>query len=313
MNFKLSNGINCGVLLGLLGMSANVVAQQPQQSEMKSAPRYTLRDLGTLPGGTFSQASSIANWGWIGGISSVSDGTQHAALWFEGFKLDLGAPGLGGQNSGVFGINNWAQVVGQAETKDLDPNNENFCSYGTGIECRPFLWKLGSIKRLPLLGGYNGTAGNNVSDLGEIPGISETDKRDSDCPSGKAVNGNGPQLLDYEAVIWDAKQRKPRELRPLAGDTVGEAFWINDNGVAVGTTGLCSNMQLPPFAAGAHAILWDRYASPHDFGGFGGTANPAVRGIGNIAFAVNNRNHVVGASVRPGNTNDEAFLWTREN
>ena len=62
------------------------------------------------------------------------------------------------------------------------------------------------------------------------------------------------------------------------GDTVGEAFWINDNGVAVGTTGHCSDTQLPPFAGGAHAVLWDKYGTPHDLGGFGGKANPAVRG-----------------------------------
>ena len=83
-------------------------------------------------------------------------------------------------------------------------------------------------------------------------------------------------------------------------------------GVAVGTTGHCSDTQLPPFAGGAHAVLWDKYGTPHDLGGFGGKPNPAILGIGNIAFAVSNRDHVVGAAVRLGNMNDEAFIWTKE-
>jgi probable HAF family extracellular repeat protein len=312
MNLQLSSRISGAAISAVLVMSANMVAQQPEHSKAVDVPRYTLRDLGTLSGGTFSQAGAIANWGLVGGVSTVSDGSQHAALWFKGLKLDIGVPGLGGPNSGVFGVNDWAQAVGQAETKASDPNNENFCSYGTGLKCKPFLWQFGTMTRLPLLGGNNGTAGDNVNNRGDIPGISEIGKRDPTCPPGIAINGSGPQVLDYEAVVWDGRLKKPHELKPLPGDSVGEAFWINDNGVAVGTTGDCSNTQLPPFAAGAHAVLWDKYGSPHDLGSFGGTANPAVRGIGNIAFAVNNRNHVVGASVRPGKSNDEAFLWTKE-
>jgi hypothetical protein len=79
---------------------------------------------------------------------------------------------------------------------------------------------------------------------------------------------------DLESHRWDGSQRKAHELKPLAGDTVGEAFWINDNGVAVGTTGHCSDTQLPPFAGGAHAVLWDKYGTPHDLGGFGERPTP---------------------------------------
>ena len=312
MNFRLSIRISGAALLTALGLSACMAAQQSEQSKSEQPPRYTLLDLGTLQDGAFSQGTSLTDWGMVGGLSTVADGTQHATLWFKDFTLDIGNPGLGGPNSGVFGLNDWGQASGQAETNVPDPNDENFCSYGTGLKCKPFLWQVGSMKRLPLLGGNNGTAGNNINARGVITGISEIAKRDPDCPSAIAVNGNGPQVLDYEAVVWEGKQSQPRELHPFPGDTVGEAFWINDNGVAVGTSGLCSNTQLPPFAAGVHAVLWDKNGTPRDLGNLGGTANPSVRGIGNVAFAVNNLNHVVGASVRPGNSNDEAFLWTRE-
>ena len=307
----LSNKIGGVVFLAVLAISTNTVAQQQGQSKISSPSRYTLRDLGTLPGGAFSQAAGVTGYGLVSGVSTVSDGTQHAALWFEGRTFDIGTPGLGGANSAGFGINMWAEVAGQGETNTTDPNNENFCGYGTGMKCQPFRWQNGKTTRLSLLGGNNGTV-SNINNRGDVSGVAETGKRDPACPGAVAVNGTGPQFLDFEAVIWNGGQKAPRELRPLAGDTVGEAYWINDNGLAVGATGLCSNTQLPPFAAGAHAVLWDNYGSPHDLGNLGGTANPAIRGIGNIAFAINNRNHVVGASALAGNANDEAFLWTKE-
>jgi len=89
------------------------------------------------------------------------------------------------------------------------------------------------------------------------------------------------------------------------------AFWINDHGQAVGSTGSCANTSVPPFAIGPHAVIWDKDGSVHDLGNLGGTANPGLLGIGNVAFAINNRGHVTGVSVLPGDTNIHAFLWTK--
>ncbi len=231
-------------------------------------------------------------------------------LWFKEQQIDIGKRGLGGPNSGAFGINTWNQVVGQAESSESDPNKENFCAYGTGLKCLPFLWKLGAITPLPTLGGNNGTVGP-LNNRGEIPGITENSTVDPDCPSTAAVNGTGPQVLDFEAVIWGPRPLQIRELHPLPGDSVGMAFWINDHGQAVGSTGSCANTSVPPFAIGPHAVIWDKDGSVHDLGNLGGTANPGLLGIGNVAFAINNRGHVTGVSVLPGDTNIHAFLWTK--
>jgi probable HAF family extracellular repeat protein len=57
------------------------------------APRYTITDLGTLPGGTFSQATGISSNGMITGLAAAADGTQHAVIWYKGRIMDLASPG----------------------------------------------------------------------------------------------------------------------------------------------------------------------------------------------------------------------------
>ena len=97
------------------------------------SPRYVLQDLGTLPGGTFSQASDVTDSGVFAGLSSASDGTQHAVLWINGRPFDIARGGLGGPNSGAFGINEWGGVSIQAETSASDPYGEDFCGYGSHL------------------------------------------------------------------------------------------------------------------------------------------------------------------------------------
>src|SRR5258708_17991393 len=78
-------------------------------------PRYTVTDLGTLPGGTLSQATFVSNNGLVTGLSTVPDGTQHAVLWYKGRIIDIAKPGLGGPNSGAFGVYQSGHVEVQAE------------------------------------------------------------------------------------------------------------------------------------------------------------------------------------------------------
>jgi probable HAF family extracellular repeat protein len=257
------------------------------------APRYTVADLGSFT------PNFVADNGVVAGLATAPDGTQHAVLWYQGRRVNIAKPGLGGANSGAFGVNEIGQVGGQAETNTKDPNNENFCGYGTGLKCVPFLWQDGVMTRLRTLGGNNGTAGV-INKRGEMAGIAENRTRDPECVL--------PQVLDFQGVIWGPGPGDIRELAPLPGDSVGVALGINDKGQAVGGSGRCGNTILPPLATAPHAVLWDKDGSAHDLGSLGGTDI-------NMALSLNNHGQVVGASAPPGGTSPldaHAFLWTRE-
>ena len=132
-------------------------------------PRYSVIDLSTL-GGTFSQATFVNNNRLAVGLSTVHDGTQHAALWALGFKMDIGTPGL---NSGAFGANERGQIEVQAESTAKDPNNENFCGYGTGLKCLAYVWQSGILTaaadagRQQQHGGPDQQSGRGGRDCGE--------------------------------------------------------------------------------------------------------------------------------------------------
>jgi probable HAF family extracellular repeat protein len=295
MKFTMLLSVPALSLLATLG-----VAQQP---------RYKVIDLGPADN-PFSMASGLNNNGLITGSETASDGTQHAVIWYGGFIGDISNPGLGGPNSSGGTVNEFGLVLGQAETAAKDPNHENFCGYGTDSQCMAFLWNYGVTTPLATLGGTNSTFGG-TNNKGEAVGIAETSKRDSECPTEMALNGTGPQVLDFEAVVWGPGKNQIRQLSPLPGDTVGFACAINDMGQVVGISGRCGNTIIPGFAAGPHAVLWESDGSVQDLGSLGGTSNPTMLAVGNGALAINNRGEVAGVSALPGSTTFHPFLWTK--
>jgi probable HAF family extracellular repeat protein len=74
-----------------------------------------MTDLGTLPGGNFSSATSINDRGQVVGRATTASGEFHAFLFENGVMTDLGTL-PGGKSSQASGINNRGQVVGDLAT-----------------------------------------------------------------------------------------------------------------------------------------------------------------------------------------------------
>jgi probable HAF family extracellular repeat protein len=262
--------------------------------------RYNVFDLGVVgnpPAGPYI----IRNNGLISGAAATPDGSSmHAVLWYKGWKIDIGTPGLGGQNSAAFGVNEFGQTVGQVETSR--PNAEDFCgfnAYGfaSSTACRPFLWQDGVMTKLPTLGGHNGFA-NSINNRGVVAGIAETDATDPTpgCP-----------VHQFEPVVWE--RGRIHSLPPYSGDSDGVAAQVNDKGQVVGASGTCGsfNPNTGLYLVENHALLWENGVAT-DLGNLGGEGGLA----GNHACALNNQGQVVGHSDLPNDASFHGFLWTRE-
>lgn len=279
--------------------AAPSLAGQAQESSKEPVP-YSVRNLGTLGGILGSSAHSINDQGRIAGVANLAGDTEeHATLWQDGVVTDLGT--LGGDNSNVdFPVkNNDGLVVGFAQTSATDPLGETFCTFyctpsqgacnGSNQTCRGFRWRNGLMEPLGTLGGNN-SAATGANNHGLVIGTAESATQDPNCVS--------PQVLDYEAVYWHANTI--HELSPVPGDAIGGALAVNDNGQIVGSTGMCGSGPgiVPIFM---HAVLWKNHL-PTDLGNLGGAFN-------NVAYAINNRGQVVGASDLVGDNTGHAFFW----
>ncbi len=284
-------------LLAALAVPLTAAAQDTQQLTA-SPSQYTVTDLGTLPGGNFSQPFFINRYGLVSGSSSLSDGTQHAVLWLDGLTGDIGAPGLGGPNSIAFGDNERFQAVGEAETSAPDPNGEDFCGFGNHLICLPFESANGVMNPLPTLGGNNGVA-YAINNRGEVAGTAENTTPDPGCPA--------PQVLHFKPVVWE--KGVIHELPTFDGDPDGVTQEINDKGEVVGGSGTCAtfNTNFLYNLVPVHALLWEK-GKATDLGNLGGQTGQAG---GNIAYDINNQGQVVGNSDLQGDTTFHAFLWTR--
>jgi probable HAF family extracellular repeat protein len=254
---------------------------------------YRVTDLGAEGNDNLGCAMSLNNEGWTEIMAgSLPPGQQDSLLGtllsgralidVDGFKLDLGT--LGGTNTWMnWGeINDFGQVVGYSETAVPDPNGEDICLFGTHRTCRPFLWQFLHMSALPTLGGNNGQA-SAINNRGQIVGFAENGTVDSSCPPNATNNRIALP------VLWE--NGKAHALPTVGSDPDGVAFWINDQGQAVGYSGTCT--------AALHAVSWKN-----------GTASPLPDlGTGAIAQGINNRGQIVGTVGSADGTTQYGALW----
>jgi probable HAF family extracellular repeat protein len=256
-----------------------------------SAQRYTVTDLGALPGPTFpsSTGNGINRSGQVTGSSNVAGSCSpvctHAFLYSQGNMLDLGTL-PGGSTSAGNGINNgrpgtrWeedqgrergkhAQVVGYSET--------------TGGNFHAFLYSHHFMRDLGTLPGGSSSTANAISSSGEVTGNSDT------------ANASFHAFLYSNGMMHD--------LGTLPGGTFSGGNGINQvrrEGVAVvgiaDVPGDCTSHLSCPY----HAFLY-KYGVMQDLGTLPG-------GFFSYATGINQSGQVTGsADTNLGNFH--AFLY----
>ena len=250
-----------------------------------AAQTYTVTDLGTLPGGTYSYANAINNKGHITGtadtdrIESEEDRRRdllsrhpyvlradHAFFWNDGKISDIGYPN--GLQTGGYAINDKDQIVGAS----MDT-----CGFTVGR------WL--TAAKQPEQDGYGCAYG--INNKGQYVG----EEHQFDLMTGRHPFATG-QVLDSlkpDANIAD---------RPTED---AEATGINDAGLVVGS----ADVSAKPGTKPRHAVLW-RKGVRQDLGTLGGTESRAQ--------AVNGTGQIVGVSsvtqaAADGNPLYHAFFW----
>ncbi len=294
------------------------------------AVRYTVTDLGTLPGYDTACPYSINNKGQIAGyVATFDPPLYHRAVLFDsngtGNDINLGA--LGGQDSAAFSINDNGQLVGTAES-DEDPskwyatifdsngsgNNRSFSAEGAAWQNNDFGQIAGfvhtdpcvSIRRAAL---FEPNGDPNTINLGTLPGYSESwalSINNSDLIVGTAYNDDPIYFWgDMRAVLFDpTEDGNNLDLGTLPGYECAVALSVNDNGQIVGR-------------ANPHDMSlenWNPRAVVFDPTGKGNNVDlGALPGYDSAeAFCINNKGWIVGRAVVAQTFATRAVLFNRK-
>jgi probable HAF family extracellular repeat protein len=177
----------------------------------------TMRDLGTLPGYSISEANDINDVADIVGFSTNSGlpGSQTSSfLWREGAMIDLGHLGDTVRETFANAINDACTIVGSSRVSLTTQH--------------AFLWSNGALTDLGTLGGNHSTAWD-LNELGEVVGGSNVPE---DVPGG--------------AFVWSSGVMT--NLGTLGGEVSG-ASGVNNESQVVGVAQRAGGSSL-------HAFLW---------------------------------------------------------
>jgi len=120
----------------------------------------SITDLGTLPGGTYSEGVAINALGQVTGTASSSLAPQRPFLYSAGGMTDLGS--LGGSYSAGLGINNSGQVTGYSYNSDNSAQRAFLYTPGSGMV------DLNTL--IPIASGWTLVAAYGINDAGQITG-----------------------------------------------------------------------------------------------------------------------------------------------
>ncbi len=262
-------------------------------------PRYSVTDLGVLPGDTDSDASAINSAGDVVGLSSAAGGTSgapsvHVFLYRSGRMARLGTA-LERTWRGALAINDRGQVAGRFAAS---PKAGHACLWAAGTQqdlgtlpglletfaaglnnrgqvvggaaavrdgagkqplAQAFLFSGGHMTLLPPPPGYTEVVASGINDAGQV-----------------AMNAGLPP----HPFLYDTRTGKWAALALPTGAQWGYASALNSQGRAAGSAGTF----IGTFSQ--HAVLWSGGAATY-LGTLPGAANSK-------AFALNGRGEVVG-------------------
>jgi probable HAF family extracellular repeat protein len=136
-----------------------------------------MRDIGVIPGGSYSSAADINDRDQVVGYGTTASGDFHAIFWDEGAIVDIGTL-PGGSFSQAFEINRRGQVVGVSSTAGSP---------------HIFLWE-----------------GGRMIDLGVLPGAPTVDFYSVPALNDRGqVAGQSPTASgENHAVLWTYRRGK---------------------------------------------------------------------------------------------------------
>ena len=183
-------------------------------------------NLGTLPGGNWSEAHAVANGRIVGFWGDTVNGPSPLAfIWQDGEMIDI-HPDFGTPRSEANDINT-----------NRDPQVTGWMGQPLIFDGNAFIWDQGDVMTLPPIPGGLTSIGEGISDEGDVAG------------HGQKIDGDGATLV--RGFLWN-NQDGMIELGPLPGFIWSGALDVTPDGRQV--VGRSWNMAGNP--AIPHGFIW---------------------------------------------------------